>query len=213
MGGFFNLDNKVMIFLGRIVDLVILNVIFLVTCIPIFTIGAAITSLYEVTFKMIKDEESYIFKGYFKSFKGNFKKSTVAWLVLLVASIVLSVDIVVCLQNEGALWDVLLVVTTIAMVMLVGILNYVFPLQAKFENTFKKTILNAWVISIRHLPTTILTIIVNGIFVFCVLYNSYTFFYGIIVYLVIGFAIEAYVNSIFFARVFAKYIDVAQVAR
>lgn len=205
MGGIFNLDSKLMIFLGRVADLVILNVIFLVTCIPIVTIGAAITSLYEITLKMVKGEEAYILKGYLNAFKANFRKSTVVWLVLLVASLILATDIFICIQNESILWDILLAVTLIASIILIGILTYVFPLQAKFENTFKKTILNAWVMSIRHLPTTILAIIVNGLFILSMLYNSYTFYYGIIVYLLIGFAIEAYVNSVFFARVFEKY--------
>jgi len=56
MGKFFNLDSPLMRFMTKLADLMILNLLFLITCIPVITIGAAWTSLYYVTLKMVKDE-------------------------------------------------------------------------------------------------------------------------------------------------------------
>ena len=71
MGRFFNMDNKFFAFMGRIADLCILNIICLVCCIPIVTAGASITAMYYVTLKMVRNEEAYIVRSFFKSFKDN----------------------------------------------------------------------------------------------------------------------------------------------
>ena len=75
----FKLDSPLMNFLGRVCDIMILNVLLIVFSIPIFTAGAAITAAYSVSYKMVKNEESYIIKGFWKAFKENFKQSTVIW--------------------------------------------------------------------------------------------------------------------------------------
>lgn len=48
MQGQFSMNSKVMQMLGRIEDLMVLNVVYVITCIPIFTIGAATAALYTV---------------------------------------------------------------------------------------------------------------------------------------------------------------------
>lgn len=93
MGRLFDTDNIVWRFLGRVADLVILNFLFLLCSIPIVTIGASWTALYSVTLKAVKNEESYIAKGFLEGFKENFKQSTIAWLVILLVGTVLFVDI------------------------------------------------------------------------------------------------------------------------
>ena len=64
---FFSLDSKFSQIMGRVFDLMMLNIIFLIMCIPIVTIGANFTAMYYVTLKMIKNEETYIFRTYWKS--------------------------------------------------------------------------------------------------------------------------------------------------
>ena len=86
---FFSLDSKFSQIMGRVFDLMMLNIIFLIMCIPIVTIGANFTAMYYVTLKMIKNEETYIFRTYWKSFRENFKQATAIWLILLAVLIVL----------------------------------------------------------------------------------------------------------------------------
>ena len=76
MGHFFSMDNKFFTFMGRVADLCILNIICLICCIPIVTAGASITAMYYVTLKMVRNEEAYIVRSFFKSFKENFKQAT-----------------------------------------------------------------------------------------------------------------------------------------
>lgn len=61
----FDMDNKFMSILGKTGDMILLNLLFLVTCIPFFTIGAALTALYDVSLRMAKNEEAYIIRSFF----------------------------------------------------------------------------------------------------------------------------------------------------
>ena len=87
MSSLFNMDSPIMRFLSRVCDIMILNILCIVFCIPIITAGASVTAMYTVTLKMVRGEESYIFKGFLKAFKENFKQSTIIWLMM--AAIVL----------------------------------------------------------------------------------------------------------------------------
>ena len=92
MGGLFAADGKLAQILGNIADLVILNVLWIVCSIPIVTAGAAATAFYSVTLKLIKNEESYVTRSFFRAFRENFKQSTIVWLVLLAVAAVLGCD-------------------------------------------------------------------------------------------------------------------------
>ena len=85
-------DNVVMRALGKMGDMICLNVMWVICCIPIITIGASTTALYTVMLRMVKNEEGYIFRGFLKAFKSNFKQSTLIWLILLLLGIVWTVD-------------------------------------------------------------------------------------------------------------------------
>ena len=92
MSSLFNMDSPIMRFLSRVCDIMILNILCIVFCIPIITAGASVTAMYTVTLKMVRGEESYIFKGFLKAFKENFKQSTIIWLILLVIGALLAFD-------------------------------------------------------------------------------------------------------------------------
>ncbi len=77
----------------------------------------------------------------------------------------------------------------------------------KLKNTFKNTLINACFMSIKHLPTTILVVCMNCMVFICALVNSYTFYYGMMIYVFIGFALVAYMNSIFLSKVFENYYE------
>ena len=83
MGNFFDPDGSIMRALSRIADVAILNILWLICCLPVVTAGAATTALVSVTLKMTDDNEGYIFRSYIKAFKRNFKQSTLVWLILL----------------------------------------------------------------------------------------------------------------------------------
>ena len=206
MSRFFNMDNGFFQVLSRIADLMILNIIFLITCIPIVTIGAAWTALYYVTLKMIRNEESYIVRSYFKSFKENFKQSTIMWLIALVLLVLLFFDYRIVNVMDGTIRQAMLIGLTVVALFLAMILTYLFPLQSKFYNTIKNTTKNALLMSIRHLPQTVIMLVSTAAAVLITFFNNWTFSYGLLFWILLGFATIALANSWFLVRIFDKYI-------
>mgnify|MGYP002409323948 CR=1 FL=1 len=207
LGGIFSIDSKFSQVMSRLFDLMILNLIFIVMCIPIVTIGANVTAMYYVTIKMVRNEDSYTFKSYWKSFKENFKQSTIIWLILLVAGLFLISDIyLVNNVMTGAITNIKYIFFFLLMVYFFVML-YVFPSQSRFYNTIKHTLKNSLLFSIRHLPYTILMLAVIVVPFFVCLYSSGTIFSFYIMFLFLfGFSATAYVNSIFLNKIFKKYM-------
>ena len=146
MGGgrLFDFDGPFFSFFDRLSDIVILNVVFFVCCLPVFTIGAALTALSTVTQKMARKEEGYIVRGFFRSFKQNFLQSTGIWLILCFLGLIFALDIRILRGMEGgpvisAALGVLLVLGLIYFFEFI----YVFPLLAKFDNSILNTMKNA----------------------------------------------------------------------
>lgn len=208
MDNLFSLDNKFFEVLGKIADIVILNLLCIISCLPIITIGVSITATYSVTMKMIKDEETYIVKDFIKRFKENFKASTIIWSIMLIIGVVLAFDFYISklILNES-ISNVLQLVFTMISIIYIFTLAYVFPMQSKFENIIKNTMINSILISIQNLPYTIIIVVLNlSPLLLISLFSNY---WGQIIffYTVIGFGIITYVNSIFFERIFNNLID------
>ena len=208
MSRVFNFEGPVFSSLSRLADLFWLNLLFIICCIPIVTIGAATTALYYVTLKMVKDEEGYITKSYFRSFKQNFAQATVIWALFLIIATVLMFDLRIAngglaagFLSDSSVSNIVVVAVFVMAIIVVMTLTYVFPILAKFDNTVKNTVKNAFLISIRHLPYTILMIIISAVPVVLM-----WFFPALIILLLIMFSAVAYINSKFLSRIFVLYM-------
>ena len=207
MDNLFSFDNKFFEALGKISDIVILNFLFIISCIPIITIGASVTATYSVAMKMTKDEETYITKEFIRQFKENFKTSTIIWMIILVIGTVLVFDFYMSrLVLDEVMSKVLQFIFTMVSIVFVFTLTYVFPIIAKFENTIKNTMINSALISIQNLPYTILMIVINLSELLLILLFSNYCGHILFLYTALGYGLIIYTNSIFFNRVFDKYI-------
>lgn len=206
MDRLFNMDNPFFRALGRLADLMILNILFIISCIPIFTIGAALTGMYYVTLKMAENEEGYIFRSYWKSFRQNFKQATIIWLIMLFFGIILLLDLFILKDASGALVNPMRIMITAVGVLYLITMIYVFPTLARFYNSIKLTLKNAFIMSIADFPRTILMVAITIGSVLVTLINSYTLWYGILVWILAGFSLVALANSYFLKKIFAKYM-------
>lgn len=191
--------------LNRLIDLLILNLIFLVTCLPVFTIGAAVTALYGVTRNMTKDE-GYIVSGYMKAFKEAFWKSTIVWLIMGAVLVVIAADFWILSGGGLEIGDWARGIMLSVLVLWFIIFTYVFPLISKFENTIKNTMMNACIISMTRIGYTVPAVALNMLPFFLLFIGGRFLLYGISVYICVGFSVTAYVNTYIFEHVFKKYI-------
>ena len=197
----FKLDSPLMNFLGKMCDLLLLNILALVCSIPIITAGASITSVYYICYKMVKNEEGYIVRGFFKSFKENFIQSTAIWMIQLLLMFVLIVDFRIIVAS-GLNFPKPLIIAVIAcsMIFYLGMV-FALPLQARFENKVKNTIKNSFLIFFSHLPITILLVVISIMpFVLVYFVEKIT-----PIVLLMGFSVVVYCQSFFILRVFKPY--------
>lgn len=160
MDKFFNLDSPLMRALSRIADVVVLNILTFICCIPIITIGAALTAQHYVVLKMARDEEGYVVRPFFKSFKENFKQATCIWLIFLAFILLFILDIYI-FSYSGMEFPKFMIIAVSAFAIVVAMVGiYVFPVLARFDNTVKNTIINSFKIAIISLPKSILMLII-----------------------------------------------------
>jgi uncharacterized membrane protein YesL len=205
LGNFFNSDNKIFQGLGQVTDLVLVNFLFVVCCIPVFTIGASWTALYTVTIKMVRDEDSGIVKQFFKAFKDNFKQATIIWLLFLVVGIGLVSYFLMFGRITGLVGVLIKGVLFLLALIYAMVLTFVFPVLSRFENKIKATIKNSFIIAVSNLPWTILSILIMAIPITITIIRPLYVMYGFLWVLII-FALYAFLSSIIFNRIFKKYM-------
>ena len=140
----FDLDSPLMNVLNKMADLMWLNILTLICCIPVITAGAALTSMHYVALKIVRNEESYITRSFFKSFKTNFRQATLIWLLLMLVAAILGGDYYIITKSGMQFSQVLVVLIMAAGVLVICTSLYVFPVLAKFDNTIMGTIRNAF---------------------------------------------------------------------
>lgn len=206
MRNIFNMDNGFFRVLGRVADLMILNILFIVCCIPIVTIGPALTGMYYVTLKMAVNEEGYIARGFLKSFRANLRQGILIWLLMLLIGIVLVADLFVLRGATGTLYGLMRVVILATSLVYLMVMIYVFPTLARFENSIRATLRNSLLMSILDFPRTLLMLVITIGSVIITFLNGYTFWYGMLVWIMLGFSTVAFANSFFLAKIFKKYM-------
>jgi Predicted integral membrane protein len=204
--GFLNLNNKFFSFMEIIGDLMILNLLFIICCLPIITIGSSISAMYSACMKLINNE-GYLVRVFFEAFKKNFKPATIIWILFFLCGIVFMID----LQCLNIFLDVTNRIYSKVIFVTLGVVQYmifcyIFPMISKFDNTLINYIKNSFYMSIKHILLTVGILIVNMTPLILYLFGGYYFSYILILFVLFGFSLTAYINSYIFERIFINYM-------
>jgi len=142
MSKLFDQDNMFFAIMGVLFDLIILNVLTLLCCLPIVTAGASFTAMHSVLWRMVRHEETYVARQFFDSFKRNLKQSLLPWLAFLLAAIVLVVDGMLA-RSMGSMSGPLMACVAFMGLVIIAIAQYFFPLLSRYENPTSETLKNA----------------------------------------------------------------------
>ena len=154
---------------------------------------------------MAENKESYVWRDYWKAFKMNLKQATAIWLVVFIGWAVIALDVLLAGGFGTQLGTVVAVMMVIAAVFL-GVLSlYVFPLLARFDNTVMRTMKNAVLIAIRHLPSTVLILLIHAVPLLVAFVSIEAFVKGFIVIMLFAASPLAYLESKLFVRIFYRY--------
>lgn len=199
MSNLFNMDNPFWRTMGKLVDVAWLNILWLICCIPIVTVGPSTTALYYVMLKLVRDEESHNTRSFFRSFKQNFKQGIIIWLIMLAVFFFIVMDIRAYRTFQNNIATVLSFVFIGLLIIYVLVMNYVFPVLSKFDNTVRRTIQNAFLMSIRHIGWSIL---MSAVFIGIMLVLIWVF----PPLMLLGYGLVAFINSYILVHIFDKYI-------
>lgn len=176
----FSVDGGLYKFMQSLLTVFKVNMLWLLCSLPIVTMGAATIAAYDITLKMVDDEEGYVGRQFFKAFKANLKRGIPMGILFLFCIYVVWLDFSLFEQIEGNP-IMLLIMGFVAAYVFVLSFIYAFPLQARYDNTIIKTLQNSFNISLKYFVRTLFTVILVGFEIVIIFWNSTTLFFGIII--------------------------------
>lgn len=202
-----NENNPVHIFLNIIGDIVLANLLFLLCCIPIVTIGPALTALYHCMLRTVKGNNNGTVKTFFRAFRDNFRQSLAVWLVIGAAALLAAVNIhFLESRNQGA-GRLLFYLSGVVLTGIGVLCLYIFPVIAAFSNTTKNLVKNALIFAISHLPSTLVMAIITCLPLYMTFKDIKLLPLYVFCWFFFGFGLTAYINSRFFYRMFKPYLE------
>jgi len=196
----FDLDSPLMRFLSRISELMIVNVLTIICCLPIITIGPALAAAHYTLLKMARDEYSYVAKTYFKGFKDNLKQGIQVTLLLILVVVVLWYDYFLVTESGFPFGNAIRIALIVVMVIVGMTAIYVFPVMAKFANTLGATIRNAAIMSVLQIHKTVLMAIlyIIPVYVFAFMPKMFP------ILLMLGISVPMYLSVKLYNKFFLK---------
>ncbi|MCR5129717.1 MAG: YesL family protein [Lachnospiraceae bacterium] len=201
---FLQMDSPFMRFLSVLADLMILNFLTILGCIPVITAGASFTAMHYVLTKMVRNEEGYIARSFFHAFKQNLGQSIFIWIGMIGVTAALVMDWLILKSTPGQFSEVLVVLLYAAAIVVYLIMLYVFPVLSRYHNTIRGTLKTAFSMAVFGIFT--LRTIANGLLFlvpFAVLWiggwNS------IPILAVFCFTLPGYLRAALYSGLFKKY--------
>ena len=189
-----------MVILSKVADLMWLNLLTIMMCIPVVTAGAALTAKDYMCYKILKNEEAGITKGFFHSFKQNFKQATAIWLMMLVVLVFVAVDILFAIGLEGSGINVVrAIIYAIAFFVYIACIM-IFPVLARFDNTVFGTIKSGLHMTVAILPRAILM----GILYVIPPYVGLRWFAVIPIVIMFGISGPGYISAMLYRKAFEQ---------
>lgn len=202
MRDIFSIDSRFMQVLSRLADLMILNILFLLTCIPMITIGPATTALYTICFRFGTKREGSLLRGYFRAFRDNFIQGTVLWVIYAVLGGAFYTNLVLFTEHR-----LLFFISAFLLTLVVMMSAYAFPVLSQFQNTIRGTIKTALAFCVAFFSKTLVVCVVNAVPWVILRYNPYMFMQLGYLWLLLYFSAAGYINSLLLRKSFAHFTN------
>ncbi|MFC6316100.1 YesL family protein [Lapidilactobacillus achengensis] len=197
----FNTNSSFFRFMGTLFSFTGLNVLFLITCIPIFTIGPALASLYATTLKYIDNEDLPLVKNYWTAFRKNFKHGSLIFIILAAVVAIIGFNIAFWRKFNSVVAQPIFIILIIVLVLIAFLTELLFPLIGRFENTIRQTYQNAFLIAISNFFQTLLLLAIDA----SALALVYVSNFARVMFLIFGVAFVVYIKSFIVKRILTKY--------
>ena len=202
MNHIFSPDSKIFRVMNRMADLVILNLIYFLTCLPVVTIGAATAAMYTICFRMDTDRETNLIKPYLEAFRDNWKQATGLWIGLLLFGAAAVFDSMLFYNAAGILHFGFWVFAPAAVFdfMLIAV---AFPLVSQFRMPWKVILKNSVLLALGRFPTALGLGLLQALPLVLFFLNPALFLKIGFLWVLIYFSASAYLGSKLLKKAFA----------
>lgn len=198
------LDSLFSKILRILVDLFLINCLFILFSIPIVTIGASLTAMYTLTLRIVRGEHQYVWRSFITVFKRNVKQATILWMLVCFFSFILYANISF-IQYLSGIWHILFFLLITLMGFLLGsILLLLFPTLARFDSSIKNIIFNALKMILMNPIILIILWIISYVPVALILISPLWLVTALYLATFGGVAIYALIQSVFIQYIFRK---------
>lgn len=199
----FHIDAPFWRFMTLLARFTALNVLFVLTCIPVVTIGPALAALYSTVFAYDDNEDVSLHKEYLRRLKREFVPGLLSFLIFLAlaAAVIFGLAFWNQIQHDAAYVSLAVLIIAAAAVLLT--FEYYYPLQARYANRFGRTWKIALLIPWGTFGHTLLLVVIDVVFLTLILYVPFLRVFA----LIFGFAWLAYAKSLILLRAFEKFSD------
>lgn len=198
----FQPDSFLIRFLTKVCDLLFLNIMFVLSCATVVFSGAAVTSLYAMMLKMMRGRDCAPLKDFLRALRENFLPSFPAAIMLFVDVTLLAVLRAALYAETLLISPMLFILLTIIAVFLTALLSWLFPLLARFENTFPNHLSNAARLAVANLPVTFFLTAVNLLPLLLRVLIPASLGVVFAFWMLFGFAAGAWANAFYLNRIF-----------
>lgn len=199
-----SLDSPPMRFLALIANLIILNTLFILTSIPLITIGASLCALQTSIQNILRKKDERLIANYFRLFQNNFKQATISWLIIVVLGLFFFLDFRLLGHLFIALSFLFGVVTILAVVFLAIEISYLFAYIGRYQDKLQVAVKNVLGLSLQHLFQTVFLVIYNSFIVYFALSSPVALLTMIYLFTFGGFAFINYFSGVMIKQVFDK---------
>ena len=204
MRNIFSPDSPLMTALGTLADLVFCNILFCLFSLPLFTVGASLTALYDCTLSIVEQREgTFVIQQFWNAFRRGFKRGTALGLICMAVFALLGAYYMAVGTLSGGLQRMYRTTFLVLVFLWLAVFQYIFPLQAKFRMKVGQNLKTAVLLSAAALPWTLCSLAVTGGAVYLSFFmNPYGLDLAVFLWAFAIFAVVAYLNSFFFQQAF-----------
>lgn len=205
--GIFEQNNLFGRFCGKIGSIILVNLLFIISLLPVITVGAGMCAMYYSMLSLVRYGDINPVKIFWKGFRQNFKQATATWFLIIIVVLLFYADFRITTYMTGGMRIFQIMVGAVGIVTVLVIM-YLFPIMATFEGKLRDLLKNC-IYFIGKNPVTALMIAVFNI---CPMVLTYVFFeylpLSAFLWCAIGFSLVAFINANFLYRLFKVNLDV-----
>ena len=202
----FSADSALMRALGKAADVIVLNLLFVATSVPIVTLGASLPALHRTAMRIVRGRSDSVTGDYLRAFRENLRRGSQLLLVLAaLAGVLAAWYVVVTVFVTGVAQLILLAVWLVLVIQLVLTSLFAFPYLATFDDVTSRVLRNARLMAWRHPLTALAAVAVTSLPVVLTVFYPRVMVYGLL-WFAFGFAAVAVLTGILFTRVFDTYV-------